>query len=169
MRAICSQTASISGRASGVERISTSQPGRTPTERSTSRRAYSSMRGSRTASWLYSDFGPFTTVSGGQRAEEVLDLQCRQRLDPGRAAGAEGDDDDERGERTERMDVVGEPEPPPPDERLAERRALDHRHGHGEADQREPREAREDVEGAESRERKPDQQRERDGGQVRPC
>src|SRR3954453_21913132 len=93
MRAICSHTASTSGRASGVERIWTSQPGCTPTDRSTSRRAYSSMRGSRTAFWLYSDFRPFTTVSGGQRAEKVLDLQGRQRLHPGRAAGAESDRD----------------------------------------------------------------------------
>src|SRR5436190_4471627 len=112
MRAICSQTASISGRASGVERISTSQPGRTPTERSTSRQAYSSMRGSRTASWLYSDFGPFTTVSGGQRAEKVLDLQGRQGLDPGRAAGAERDRDLRDRLEIGRLDDVHEVERP---------------------------------------------------------
>src|SRR5439155_25159762 len=39
---------------------------------------------------LYSDPGLFTTVSGGQRAKKVFDLQGRQRLDPRRAAGAEG-------------------------------------------------------------------------------
>src|SRR6476619_1768883 len=47
-RAICSMTASISGRASGVARTWTCQPGCTPTDRSTSKRAYSSSRGSRT-------------------------------------------------------------------------------------------------------------------------
>src|SRR4051794_7661681 len=110
MRAICSLTASISGRASGVERIMTSQPGWTPTERSTSRRAYSSIRGSRTAFCLYSDRGPFTTVLGGQRAQKVLDLQRRQRLDPGRSTGPEGDRD--LGDRLEigRLDDVDEVE-----------------------------------------------------------
>src|SRR5262245_10852626 len=117
MRAICSQTASISGRASGVERIRISQPGCTPTDRSTSRRAYSSMRGSRTASWLYSDRRPFTTVSRGQRAEKVLDFQGRQGLDPGRAAGAEGHRDLRDGLEIGRLDDVDEVE-------LAERRPL---------------------------------------------
>src|SRR5439155_17372332 len=46
-RAICSITASTSGRASGVARTDTCHPGCTPTHRSTSRRAYSSTRGSR--------------------------------------------------------------------------------------------------------------------------
>ena len=48
-RATCSITASTSGRASGVERITTCHPGCTPTDRSTSSRAYSSTRGSRTS------------------------------------------------------------------------------------------------------------------------
>src|SRR5204862_2719363 len=99
MRAICSHTASTSGRASGVERIWTSQPGCTPTDRSTSRRAYSSMRGSRTF-FFYSDFVLFTTVSGGQRSQEVLDLERRQGLDAGRAARTERDRD-----LSDRLDV----------------------------------------------------------------
>ncbi len=49
LRATCSTTASISGRASGVERITICAPGRAGTDRSISSRAYSSIRGSRIA------------------------------------------------------------------------------------------------------------------------
>src|SRR5262249_48550418 len=62
------------------------------------------------------------------------------------------DDDDERAERAERVHVVGHSQPAAADERLAEAGALDHRRGHGEADQGEPREPGQDVERAQRRE-----------------
>src|SRR5205814_4992616 len=80
-----------------------------PTDRSTSSRAYSSMRASRTDSF-YSEFVLFTTVSGRQRLQEIIDLQRRQGLDPGRAARAECDRDLRDRRDVGRLDDVHEVE-----------------------------------------------------------
>src|SRR5215831_13985444 len=65
-------------------------------------------------------------------AEAGVALAVEQRAEHVRG---DADDDDERAERAERVDVVGHPEPAAADERLAEPLPLDHRRGHGEADQ----------------------------------
>src|SRR5437588_8395358 len=119
MRAISSSTASTSGRASGVARTWTCQPGWTPTDRPTRRRAYSSIRRSRTR--------PSSTVSNRrtqlsfsdllERAEEVFDLERRQRLDLRRAPRPQRDRDLRDGRDVRCLDDVDEVE-------LAERRPL---------------------------------------------
>ena len=57
----------------------------------------------------------------------------------------DADDEHQRGDRPERVHVVGETESSPALERVAEPLLLDHRSRHGEADEREPGEPRQDV------------------------
>ena len=72
---------------------------------------------------------------------------CRSAIE--RVVG-DADDDDERGERAERVDVVGAAELTAAGERRAHAEALDERGGDGEADEREPGESRQQVEAARS-------------------
>src|SRR4051794_23256703 len=60
--------------------------------------------------FFYSESVLFTTVSGGQRAQEVLDLEGRERLDARRAAGAERDRDSRDRLHVRRLDDVDEVE-----------------------------------------------------------
>ncbi len=68
------------------------------------------------------------------------------------------DDDHERGQRTERVDVVRRAELPAADQRLAESESLDERGRHGEADEREPGDPGQDEPGPQDRERRIDQE-----------
>src|SRR5262245_56586590 len=87
---MCSMTASISGRASGVALTCTCQPACTPMDLSTSRRAYSSTRGSRTneISNARAD-GRQPPIELLEGAQELFDLERRERLDPDRPARAQ--------------------------------------------------------------------------------
>jgi len=63
-------------------------------------------------------------------------------------------DDHECRQRPERVDVVGEREPPTTHERAAETEALDHRDRHGETEEGKPRDPRQDEEPHEDRDRR---------------
>src|SRR3954468_4354186 len=92
-RAICSTIASISGRPRWLPRIATCHPARTSSDRSTSSRAYSSVRGSR----RNMGFLPGGRASDNwtlvllERAEKVFDVERGQRLDARRPTCAECD------------------------------------------------------------------------------
>jgi hypothetical protein len=66
-------------------------------------------------------------------------------------------DDDERGERAERMDVVRRPELTAPGQSLAKSDSLDHGRDRREPEQRQPPEGRQDDEPREERDREEDE------------
>ena len=99
-------------------------------------------------------------VRGGDRGTlAVVALRVQERAE---RVARDADDHDERGERPERVHVVGEPELAAAGERAAKRVLLDHRRGHREADQREPRDRREDVQRSKRGERQVDEDGEQD-------
>src|SRR3954462_1042085 len=119
MRATCSTTASISGRPRWVPRTTTCPPGRTPRERSTSKRAYSSIRESCGTSGRCNPrrAARQPRVVLLERPEELFDLERRQGRDLRRAPCRERNRDlGDRGD-VGRLDHVHEVE-------LAERRPL---------------------------------------------
>ena len=74
---------------------------------------------------------------------------------------AEPDDEHQDRERAEGVHVVGRPELPAANERVAEARALDERRRHRKPDEGEPRDARQDDDRPERRERQVDETRRR--------
>jgi hypothetical protein len=74
----------------------------------------------------------------------------------------DADHHDERRERSERVGIVGRAELAPADEGVPEAQAFEHRRGHGEPEQREPRDARQDEHRAERRKGQVDEDRDRD-------
>ena len=87
--------------------------------------------------------------------------QCDQRQ------VGHADDDHERGQGAECVDVVGGGEPAPSLEGRAEAEMLDHRGRYGQAEEREPRNGGQNDQARENRDRREDEDREdvrRDGG-----
>ena len=78
------------------------------------------------------------------------------------------DDDHERRQRTERMDVVGEPETPATLERCTETEPLDHRSRDGQTEEREPGESGKDEDAHEKRDRGEYENAAREGRPRRP-
>src|SRR5437868_8562102 len=111
-----------------------------------------------------------------ERRDDDVGQEGRRAL--GRAAAAvqqeqeteAGDEvgDRERRERPERMDVVRPREGDRATEGGADRRLLDHEHGHDEPDEGEPRERRQHEREGKHRERKEDERSDRPGDRQRP-
>ena len=82
---------------------------------------------------------------------------------------ADADDDHERRERAESMNVVGGAEAAAARERIAEAELLDRRRRHGKAHEGEPGDPRQDVDSAERRERREDEKRDEHGSHRGRC